>query len=80
MILPGSRVLAFDSRLYRDDVSTPSAVTIMLATVVRRYGKMRLRLTEDCILGPYPDLVDLLFDHNPRVSHGHFTDGIEEIR
>lgn len=67
--MPGDRVLAFDSTLYGDDVSTPASVTIRPATVLARYGTKSERF------GRYPDLVDLLFDHRPeRPSAGHFTE------
>ena len=66
--MPGDRVLAFDNRLYRDDVSTPPSVTVRPATVLARYGTKSERF------GRYPDLVDLRFDHRPeRPSHAHFT-------
>ena len=72
--MPGDRVLAFDHRLYRDDVSTPLSVTVRPATVVARYGKESERF------GRYPDLVDLSFDHRPgRPSRAHFTDGVRRL-
>ncbi len=76
--LPGARVIAFDHLLYMDDIRTPLSYTMRPATVVARYGQSaeHLRLS-DVTLGPYPDLVDVLFDHRPeRVSKGHFTDGV----
>lgn len=77
MILPGSRVLVFDSGLYQDDVSTPLSITMKPATVVCRYG---VSAEHTHGLGNYPDLVDVKFDHKPMfVSRGHFTDGVEEM-
>lgn len=73
MIMPGSRVLAFDFLLYRDDVSTPLSVTMRPATVVCRYG-IRSRQ-----FGIYPDLVDLIFDHRPDEIRSNFTNGLKEI-
>lgn len=73
--LPGARVLVFDHLLYRDDVSTPRSFTMRPATVVARYGK-RSQYNPSWI---YPDLVDVLFDHRPNVSHGHFTDYVEAL-
>lgn len=64
---PGTRVFAFDSRLYRDDVSTPLSQTMRPATILRWYGKRSLYGWRD------PSLVDLLFDHDERESRGHFT-------
>ncbi len=78
-ILPGSRVIVFDSRLYVDDRLTPLSTTMRPATVVRRYGKLETKTTdEDLRLGNYPDLVDVVFDHRPfAVSNGHFTSGVK---
>lgn len=63
---PGTRVLAFDSRLFVDDVITPLSVTMRPAEVVCWYGK-------ETSCGRYDSLVDLLFDHDGHVSRGHFT-------
>ena len=71
-IMPGDLVIAFDSRLFKDDVSTPLSYTKGIAKVIRRYG-YRSTYNPDWI---YPDLVDLLFDHNPNISHGHFTETV----
>ncbi len=71
---PGSRVMIFDASLFKDDVSTPLSHTMRPATVVCRYGKRQATYCDgDITLGPYPDLVDVVFDHRPEtVSHGHF--------
>jgi hypothetical protein len=68
----GTRVKVFNARVYRDDKSTPLSITMQLGTVVRRYGywNWNHRWT-------YPDMVDVLFDSDPVVSRGHFTDGVE---
>jgi|HubBroStandDraft_2_1064218.scaffolds.fasta_scaffold868868_1 hypothetical protein len=72
-IMPLDRVLVFDHRLFKDDVSTPISYTMKPATVVRRYGIKH----NDMI---YPDLIDVVFDHRPEtVSVSHFTSGAEEI-
>jgi len=77
-ILPGDRVLVFDYLLYKDDVKTPLSFTLRPATVVRRYGELATRYPiSEMTLGPYPDLVDVRFDHRDRISRGHFTDGVE---
>ena len=74
-ILPGTRVMVFDSRLFKDDKSTPLSYTIRLATVICRYG-----YESKFGLGKYPDLVNVIFDHKPNnISRGHFTDGIRKI-
>lgn len=36
---PGTRVMVFDPRLYKDDKKTPPEYTIRPATVIRWYGK-----------------------------------------
>ena len=73
MILPGSRVVVFDPQLYVDDVRTPLSVTLNEAIVVARYGYRSERF------GIYPDLVDVKFLHNGRLSKAHFTDYVIEI-
>lgn len=71
-VLPGSRVLVWDSALFVDDIETPNCWRT--ATVISRYG-YRSRL-----FGDYPDCVDVLFDHRPeQESRGHFTDGVRAI-
>lgn len=65
MITEGRKVVAYDPRIWHE----------------RGYD---LGHNEDCwkpatVLKVYVSrgdlLVDLLFDHNPRISHGHFADG-----
>lgn len=71
----GSRVLAYDSRLFVNDLETPCITLMRPATVVCRYGCVC-----DYGSGPvrYPDLVDIVFDHRPdHVSYGHFTDRVK---
>jgi len=73
-ILPGVRVMVFDPRLFKDDVTTPLSHTVRPATVVSRYGKIE-RYYEERV--QYPDLVDVRFDHRPNdISGGHFTSGV----
>lgn len=75
-IMPGSRVKAFDSSLFKNDIETPVSVTMKLGTVVCRYGYRH----EEPNRGVYDDLVDVKFDHRPKqISHGHFTVCVEEI-
>ena len=70
----GSRVLVFDSRLFKDDTLTPSSVTMKPATIVRRYGT---KLTFLGITHNYDDMVDVIFDHRPGVeSKRHFSYGV----
>jgi hypothetical protein len=72
--LPGDRVLCFDNRLYVDDRRTPPSVTIKPATVVQRYGRRSEHFgwTDG-------DLVDVRFDHDGRISRGHFTDSVLRV-
>ena len=73
-IMPGTRLLVFDYRLFKDDVTTPSSDTWKPATVVCRYGfKSKWH-------GNYPDVVDVIFDHQPeQVSKSHFTKGCQVL-
>ena len=93
-LMPGDRVLVFDSTLFRDDKSTPLSTTMRPATVVQRYGyhsfwhfwSENRPVPEDAYPGgyetwKYPDLVAVSFDHRPEiVSWGHFTYGVKEIQ
>ena len=91
--IPGDRILVFDHRLFKDDVSTPLSVTMQPATIVRRYGKKyklprseycrcEAILRENCTCEPkywlYKNLVDVIFDSNPNEERqGFFTYGIK---
>jgi hypothetical protein len=81
MILPGSRVMVFDHLLYKNDKDTPLSVTVKPATVIQRYGRLETFYPiSETVLGPYPDLIDVRFDHRPdQVSHGHFAEHVKEI-
>ena len=74
-IWPGTRVLVFDTRLYRDDRSTPLAQTMQPATVLKRYG-YRSRHNPSWT---HPDVVDVRFDRDGRESCGHFTSYVRVI-
>jgi len=64
--LPGTRVLVFDWRRYRDDVATPIDQTLCPATVQCWYG-------QETQHGRY-DLIDVEFEDRPgAVSRGHIT-------
>jgi hypothetical protein len=73
VIMPGDRVIVFDTRLYVDDRTTPLTHTMRPATVLRRYGFRSDRF------GVYPDCVDVRFDHRPEESRGHFTDYVKLV-
>ena len=77
-ILPGYRCLVFDSRRYINDKETPIEVTFRPATVVRRYGSLMKEIGGHKF-GPYPDLVDVIFDGEEKISRGHFTQFIKEL-
>lgn len=77
---PGTRVLAFDWTLYRDDKSTPLSVTLKPATVERWHGYKAPAIDQPGVLWTYPNLVDVRFDHRPeRISHSHFAERVEVI-
>lgn len=79
-IMPGDKVLVFDNRLYKDDRATPLSTTMKLATVIRRYGyRFREVLCGELVDWKYPDCLDVVFDHDGRTSHGHFTDSVIAI-
>lgn len=73
-IPPGTRVMAFDWRLYKNDRDTPLSTTVRPATVICHYGRMATSYGNELVLGPYPNCIDVEFDHNPGVvSVGHFV-------
>lgn len=72
---PGTRVKVFNTRVYVDDVQTPLTQTMQEATVVRWYGQRNWDGR-----WVYPSMIDVRFDNDPRVSHGHFTDHIEVLK
>jgi len=79
-IMPGDRVLVFDPQLFRDDVTTPLSYTMRPAVVLRRYGRRAEHYPiSDMTLGPYPDLVDVIFLHRG-LSRSHFTDSVRYER
>jgi hypothetical protein len=73
---PGDRCMVFDHRLFVDDNKTPLTKTMQPATVVRRYGKRSGYQPA----WKYPDLVDVIFDHDGRESRGHFTDSVTPLQ
>ena len=66
----GARCMAFNSRVYINDVDTPRSVTMQPATVVLR------RVVEDGDQNGMR-LADVQFDGDPRVSTGHFVECLE---
>jgi hypothetical protein len=89
---PGTRVNVFDPRLFKDDITTPISMTVRSAIVVRWYGKLKKEYWTyyddhegwqerilDFTLGPYFNLVDVIFDYDGHESHGHFADWMEVI-
>ena len=67
---PGDRVVVFDPTLWKNDRDTPPSKTFQLATVVCYYG------IKSKLYGNYPSLIDVVFDHDGRLSKGHFTPGV----
>ena len=78
-ILPGTRVMVFDAKLFIDDIKTPLSMTVQPATVIKRYGVVSEWMEKEYgrEAARYPDLVDVIFDHDGRESRGHFTNGIQ---
>lgn len=78
-IMPGDRVMVYDSSLFKNDIDTPVSMITKPATVICRYGK-QTRYQGDETPTYYEDLCDVLFDHRSEsVSHGHFTYYIDKI-
>jgi hypothetical protein len=73
-LFPGARVRVFDAKLFRNDRSTPLSMTMQRATVVRWYGQLEMRYSDGLTFGPYDSLIDVVFDHDGRLSRGHFAD------
>lgn len=71
MFFPGTLVRVFDTRLYKDDVSTPLSYTMRFATVLRWYGKKSVYSGQTVT---YPSLIDVRFLHDKRESKAHFAD------
>lgn len=80
-LMPGDRVIVFDNLLYRNDLITPPTYTHRSATIIKRYGQRAdFYPISKLWLGPYPDMIDVVFDHRPdRISHGHFTKWVKSI-
>ena len=81
LIMPGDRVKVFNGNVYIDDITTPLSITIQWATVIQRYGKKSGYYFDDNDVKTtcrYPDVIDVLFDGEELVSHGHFTNGVVE--
>ena len=76
--LPGTRLKVFDSRRFIDDVSTPLSMTMRPATVMRWYGALARTYGDDLVLGPYQSLIDVKFDGERQISHGHITNDWDE--
>ena len=89
---PGTRLKVFDSRLFKDDKTTPLSLTKQPCTVLAWYGKCDIPPFEDRHtyshrrgglsieevrrIWRYPSLVDVQFDRDGHISHGHFADDL----
>ena len=80
-LFPGTRVKVFDHLLFKDDKSTPLSHTVRPAIVIKWYGYVSLWMEREYgrEAAIYPDLVDVKFDHREQISHGHFSDGVENL-
>lgn len=74
---PGDKVKVFDYLLFKDDITTPLAVTMQPATVVMWYGKLCHCIDCHTYHWKYSSLIDVIFDHDGRRSNGHFTRAVE---
>ena len=70
--IPGDRVIVFDPSLWAYDTPTNEEF-FKPATVICHYGY------KSESYGNYPSLIDVRFDHDGRLSTGHFTEGIKYI-
>lgn len=71
---PGDRVTVFDPTLWKNDRDTPPNKAFKLATVVCYYGFKSEQY------GNYPSLIDVVFDHDGRLSKGHFTSTVKKVK
>jgi len=78
-ILPGTRVLAYDPWANGREGYYKGEGEWKEATVVMRYGFISEHMER--LYGreaaKYPDCVDVKFDHDGRISKGHFTYGVK---
>jgi hypothetical protein len=90
MILPGSRVLVFDPRLFIDDIATPLNITMQPATVIQRYSKIVKDYSNveyddyghqigEIIYHKYDDIIDVIFDYDMHRSNCHFLTTVKEL-
>lgn len=78
-LMPGVRVLVFDSRLFKNDVDTPLSITLKPATIVSRYGKYDYCSAYEGGRIRYDDLLDVVFDHRPNIVRCVYTYGVRLI-
>lgn len=60
--IPGDIIMAFDYRLYKDDKTTPLSVTMRKAVVKRWVGEPKRVYGKDLVLGPYPSVLEIVFE------------------
>ena len=76
---PGTRVLVFDGRLFKDDVSTPLSQTMRSATVKQWYSLWGGGSSPSSHIVD-ENLIDVEFDHRAgEVSRGHFAQHVEVL-
>jgi|AMWB02.1.fsa_nt_gi hypothetical protein len=81
IVLPGTRAMVYDPWANGREGYYKNEGAFMPATVVRRYGFISEYMEREYgrETAKYPDCVDVVFDHDGRISHGHFTDCIKVI-
>jgi len=80
-IVPGDKVMAYDPWAFGREGYYNHKGAFRPATVVLRYGFISPTMERwyGREAAKYPDCVDLVFDHDKRLSHGHFTEDVELI-
>ena len=89
---PGTRLLMFDSRLFKDDRTTPLSLTMQPCTILRWYGTNEIPGFEDRhkysarhggktveelrVIWRYGSLVDVRWDRDGCVTRGKFADDV----
>lgn len=81
VILPGFRAMVYDMWANGRKGYYENKGEMKAATVMCRYGYVSEYMEQEHgrKAAIYPDCVDVIFDHDGRLSKGHFTEGIKAI-
>ena len=82
VILPGFRAMVFDPWANGREGYWNNKGEYRAATVIKRYGFVSewMEAAHGREAAIYPDCVDVIFDHDGRVSKSHFTEGLRMIK